>query len=70
MSFSPEPPTPNLSERLTGAKIKKLASLVLRSEHPQTSSAVVAPLLELVSWISCHSCLFNSCPEVCKALIK
>lgn len=50
MSYlSPEPASPRFSEKLTGAKIKKLTSLILRSEHPHTTDAVVAPLLELVS---------------------
>ena len=49
MSFSPDPASPRFSEKLTAAKIKKLTSLILRSEHPRTSDAVIAPLLELVS---------------------
>ena len=49
MSFSPEPTSPTISEKLTNAKIKKLSSLILRSEHPRPTDAVIAPLLELVS---------------------
>ena len=52
MNYSPEPElaSPKFSEKLTGAKIKKLSSLILRSEYPRTTDAVTAPLLELVSW--------------------
>ena len=49
MSYSPEPQSPRFSEKLTSAKIKKLSSLILRSEHPHTSDVVIGPLLELVS---------------------
>ena len=49
MSLSqPLSPSEKLSERLTPARIRQLAELVVKSEHPQPSAAVVTPLLELV----------------------
>lgn len=49
MSLSqPVSPSARLSERLTPAKIRELAELIVKSEHPQPSAAVVTPLLELV----------------------
>lgn len=45
MSFSI---STKLSERLTPAKTRELAGLIMKSEHPQPSVAVVTPLLELV----------------------
>ena len=38
-----------LSDRLTGGKLRDLASLLLRAEHPAPSRRMVEPLLELVS---------------------
>ena len=57
MSFSPDPASPRFSEKLTAAKIKKFTSLILRSEHPRTSDAVIAPLLELVSDV--EGCMYS-----------
>lgn len=48
MSLSPFSVSTKLSERLTPAKTRELAALILKSEHPQPSSAVASPLLELV----------------------
>ena len=39
-----------LSDRLTGGKLRELASLLLRAEHPAPSRRLVEPLLEMVSW--------------------
>lgn len=49
MSLSPFSVSTRLSERLTPAKIRELAELIAKSEHPQPSAALVTPLLELVS---------------------
>ena len=48
-----------LSERLTPAKIRELAELIVKSERPQPTSAIVTPLLELVS-CACLGCLAAS----------
>ena len=37
-----------LLEQLTPAKMRELAGLILKGEHPQPSEAVVGPLLEMV----------------------
>lgn len=48
MSLSPFSLSTKLSERLTPAKTRELAGVIAKGEHPQPTSAVVTPLLELV----------------------
>lgn len=38
-----------LSDRLSTARIRELAALIIKSEHPHPTRALIDPLLELVS---------------------
>ena len=48
MSLSMVSGPARLSDRLNPAKIRELAALILKSEHPQPSRALIDPLLNLV----------------------
>ena len=48
MSLSPEPVGARLTGRLTEPRIRELAALILKCEHPLPSRALIGPLLELV----------------------
>ncbi len=72
MSLSTLSEPARLSDRLSTAKIRELAALILKSEHPRPSRALVDPLLELVSPVDVldeqfhpllHECEQGSCGD-------